>query len=210
MTTTALILSPSPSLVPGRLFAPTPKAARCVLEFFTAQINNDHTRKAYLNAARRFAQWCEAHGLHELAHVQPFHVAALVKGRAGVSALLQLIGEASDDQIATEPQAAPAHQPCSPDGSRARTENHPARLCEAGHGSRWRQGPSGRGGLRRGGAGRLPRAPGPWQVVRWGSGPVLVPVSAHGSANDRNCALASTMRLTMPNSSKLLRARRSP
>jgi hypothetical protein len=32
--------------------------------------------------------------------------------------------------------------------------------------------------------------------------PVLVPVSAHGSANDRNCALASTIRLTMPNRSK--------
>jgi hypothetical protein len=39
-----------------------------------------------------------------------------------------------------------------------RTDNHPAGLCEAGRGSRWRQGPSGRGGLRRGGAGRLPRA----------------------------------------------------
>jgi hypothetical protein len=39
--------------------------------------------------------------------------------------------------------------------------------------------------------------------------PVLVPVSAHGSAEDRNCALASTMRLTMPNRSKVLRARRS-
>ena len=32
--------------------------------------------------------------------------------------------------------------------------------------------------------------------------PVLVPVSAHGSAKDRNCAFASTMRLTMPNKSK--------
>jgi len=39
--------------------------------------------------------------------------------------------------------------------------------------------------------------------------PVLVPVSAHGSARERNCALASTMRLTMPNRSKVLRARRS-
>ena len=39
--------------------------------------------------------------------------------------------------------------------------------------------------------------------------PVLVPVSAHGSAKDRNCALASTMRLTMPNRSKVLRASRS-
>jgi hypothetical protein len=37
--------------------------------------------------------------------------------------------------------------------------------------------------------------------------PVLVPASAHGSAKDRNCALASTMRLTMANRSKVLRAR---
>ena len=35
------------------------------------------------------------------------------------------------------------------------------------------------------------------------------PVLLNGSANDRNCALASTMRLTMPNRSKVLRARRS-
>jgi hypothetical protein len=38
---------------------------------------------------------------------------------------------------------------------------------------------------------------------------VLVPVSAHGSASERNCALASTICLTMPNRSKVLRARRS-
>jgi site-specific recombinase XerD len=60
-----------------------PKAARRVVDFFTAQINNDHTRKAYLNAARRFAQWCEAHELDELAQVQPFHVAAFVKELQG-------------------------------------------------------------------------------------------------------------------------------
>jgi len=65
MTTTALIPSPSPGLLPARLFAPTPKAARRVVDFFTAQVNSDHTRKAYLNAARRFAEWCEAHGLDE-------------------------------------------------------------------------------------------------------------------------------------------------
>ena len=39
--------------------------------------------------------------------------------------------------------------------------------------------------------------------------PVLVPVSAHGSASERNCALASTIRLTMANRSKALRAKRS-
>jgi site-specific recombinase XerD len=81
--TNDLIASPAPGLLPARLFAPTPKAARRVVEFFTAQINNDHTRKAYLNAARRFAGWCEAHGLHELAQVEPFHVAAFVKELQG-------------------------------------------------------------------------------------------------------------------------------
>ena len=74
-----LIIAPSPALIAAPLFAPTPKAARRVLEFFTAQINNDHTRKAYLNAARRFAAWCDTRALHELAAVQPFHVAAFIK-----------------------------------------------------------------------------------------------------------------------------------
>jgi site-specific recombinase XerD len=80
--TTNLVLSPSRALDPARLFTPTPKAARRVLEFFTAQVNNDHTRKAYLNATRRFATWCD-HGLHELAAVQPFHVAAFIKELQG-------------------------------------------------------------------------------------------------------------------------------
>ena len=39
--------------------------------------------------------------------------------------------------------------------------------------------------------------------------PVLVLVSAHGSASDRNSALASTIRLTISNRSKVPRARRS-
>jgi site-specific recombinase XerD len=81
--TTDLILSPAQGQLPARLFAPTPKAAQRVVEFFTAQINNDHTRKAYLNATRRFAGWCEAHSLYELMQVQPFHVAAFVKELQG-------------------------------------------------------------------------------------------------------------------------------
>jgi integrase/recombinase XerD len=70
-------LSPAPG--PVRLFTPTPQAAKRVREFFTTQINNDHTRKAYMNAARRFAQWCAARGLGELAAVEPIHVAAFIK-----------------------------------------------------------------------------------------------------------------------------------
>ena len=81
--TTDLVLTPSPILLPASLFAPTPKAAQRVLEFFTAQINNDHTRRAYLNATRRFAAWCDTHGLTELAAVQPFHVAAFIKELQG-------------------------------------------------------------------------------------------------------------------------------
>ena len=41
--------------LPASLFTPTPQAAKRMLEFFTAQINNPHTRRAYLNTARRFA-----------------------------------------------------------------------------------------------------------------------------------------------------------
>jgi hypothetical protein len=43
--TKGIILSPSPELQPASLFAPTPKAAKRVLQFFTAQINNNQTRK---------------------------------------------------------------------------------------------------------------------------------------------------------------------
>jgi len=79
MTGTELILSPAPALQPAALFTPTPKAAGRVLEFFTAQINNHHTRKAYLNATRRFAAWCEPPPIAQLADVQAVHVAAFVR-----------------------------------------------------------------------------------------------------------------------------------
>src|ERR1017187_5581668 len=83
MAGTEIILSPAPELQPAPLFTPTPKAARRVLEFFTAQINNDQTVKASLNATRRFAEWCDAHGIGQLADVQAFHVAAFVKDLQG-------------------------------------------------------------------------------------------------------------------------------
>ena len=80
---TGLVVSPSPNLIPAALFAPTPKAAKRVVEFFTAQINNDHTRRAYLTATRRFSAWCDVHGLTDLAEVHPFHVAAFIKQSQG-------------------------------------------------------------------------------------------------------------------------------
>jgi len=79
LMTTEIILAPSPDLQPAPFFTATPKAAKRVLEFFTGQINNDHTRRAYMNATRRFAAWCASKTIDELAAVQPFHVAAFIK-----------------------------------------------------------------------------------------------------------------------------------
>ena len=76
---TEIIFSPAPPHHEPTLFTPTPKAARRVLEFFTAQINNDHTPKACLNVTRRLAAWCDQRGLGQLADVQAVHVAAFVK-----------------------------------------------------------------------------------------------------------------------------------
>jgi len=81
--TTEIIIAPAPELQPAALFMPTPKAAERVLEFFTAQINNDPTRKAYLNATRRFAGWCDQRRIGQLVDVKPFHVAAFVKELQG-------------------------------------------------------------------------------------------------------------------------------
>jgi hypothetical protein len=67
---TELILSPPTELQPASLFMPTPKAAKARVGILHAQINNDHTRKAYLNATLRFAAWCEGRGLQNLSSVQ--------------------------------------------------------------------------------------------------------------------------------------------
>ena len=46
------------------LYAPDPRAACRVVEFFTAHIRNSHTRKAYAETAAGFADWCHSVGLH--------------------------------------------------------------------------------------------------------------------------------------------------
>jgi hypothetical protein len=48
------------------------------IEFFTANINNDHTRRAYARACARFFGWCEDRGL-TITSIRPFDVAAWVK-----------------------------------------------------------------------------------------------------------------------------------
>ena len=61
------------------LFAADPKTVKRVIEFFTANIRNPNTRKAYSKAAGDFAAWCEHRGLDHLRSVQPIHVAAYIE-----------------------------------------------------------------------------------------------------------------------------------
>src|SRR2546423_7489614 len=48
------------------------------VEFFTANIRNPHTRRAYARACSRFFGWCEERGL-ALAAIRPFDVAAYIE-----------------------------------------------------------------------------------------------------------------------------------
>jgi site-specific recombinase XerD len=62
------------------VFLPNPKAAERFFEFFTANIRNRNTRRAYYKAACRFAEWCEGRGLRDLAGVKPLHIAGYIEG----------------------------------------------------------------------------------------------------------------------------------
>ncbi|HTF65143.1 MAG TPA: hypothetical protein VK638_20905 [Edaphobacter sp.] len=59
------------------LFLPDARAGERFFEFFTANIRNKNTRRAYYKAAVRFSEWCQGRGLLELGQVRPMHVAAL-------------------------------------------------------------------------------------------------------------------------------------
>src|SRR5882672_1547564 len=65
-------------LVPALIADAGDTAGRRYVEFFTANINNDHTRRAYARACSRFFAWCENRGL-SLTTIRPFDVAAWVK-----------------------------------------------------------------------------------------------------------------------------------
>src|SRR5271157_1375945 len=49
------------------------------LEFFTANIRNPHTRRAYYRAAEEFLTWCASTGVPSIAAVQPVHVATWIE-----------------------------------------------------------------------------------------------------------------------------------
>jgi site-specific recombinase XerD len=79
MTSTELIVPSLPASRVPAVFAGGPRAERRFWEFFTTQIPNDNTRRAYFHAARRFAEWCELHEIPGLHQVQPIHISAYLK-----------------------------------------------------------------------------------------------------------------------------------
>jgi site-specific recombinase XerD len=61
------------------LYAPNLAAAKRFIEYFTANIRNVNTRRAYLHAVREFADWCAPQGFHEIVDIEPLHVAAYIE-----------------------------------------------------------------------------------------------------------------------------------
>src|SRR6266852_4908215 len=67
------------SSVPALVAAAGERASVRFLEFFTANIRNAHTRRAYARAAEEFLAWCAAAGVPSIGAVQPVHVATWIE-----------------------------------------------------------------------------------------------------------------------------------
>jgi len=72
---------PSPNLpvVPELIARAGDRASMRFVEFFTANIRNPHTRRAYGRAVAAFLAWCADAGVPSIAAVQPLHVATWIE-----------------------------------------------------------------------------------------------------------------------------------
>src|ERR1700733_10330106 len=64
---------------PALVSASGPRASYRFLEFFTAQIRNRHTRRAYARAATEFFDWLAAKSVTQLAGIESVHVATYIE-----------------------------------------------------------------------------------------------------------------------------------
>ena len=67
------------SYAPALIAASGPRASYRFLEFFTANIRNAHTRRAYARAATEFFDWLAGKGVTQLAGIESIHVAAYIE-----------------------------------------------------------------------------------------------------------------------------------
>ena len=75
----AILLTEPAAPVPAVIAARGHQAGRRFVEFFTANIRNPNTRRAYYRATCEFFDWCDQAGLVELLDIEPVHVAAWVE-----------------------------------------------------------------------------------------------------------------------------------
>lgn len=74
-----LTVPPSALPVPALVAVTGDRAGVRFVEFFTAQIRNPHTRRAYARAVGDFLSWCESVGVTSLSEMQPLHVASWIE-----------------------------------------------------------------------------------------------------------------------------------
>ncbi|MCS4189430.1 site-specific recombinase XerD [Salinibacter ruber] len=104
--------------VPALLDDAGEDAVQSVLEFFTAEIRNQNTRKAYARAVRQFFDWAERRGL-TLKTIEPMHVAAYVEAddrsastvKQHLSAIRRLFDWLVTGQVLSSNPAAPVRPP---------------------------------------------------------------------------------------------------
>ncbi|PZR93275.1 MAG: integrase [Hyphomicrobiales bacterium] len=79
---------------PALVAAAGERASYRFFEFFTAQIRNPNTRRAYARAAVEFFDWLAAHGVTQITAIESVHVAAYIeqlqKARSAPTAKLRL------------------------------------------------------------------------------------------------------------------------
>src|SRR3954469_8851703 len=80
----ALVGASSADQLPA-IFLRSESAGRRFWEFFTANIRNGTTRRAYFVAVTQFSKWCEQKKLR-LEDIQPIHVAAYIEQLGAVLA----------------------------------------------------------------------------------------------------------------------------
>jgi len=78
----ALTVSGSGLSLPALVAAAGERASQRFIEFFTANVRNPNTRRAYARAVADFCRWCEVRGL-TLEQLQPVMVAAYIEQHPG-------------------------------------------------------------------------------------------------------------------------------
>jgi hypothetical protein len=64
---------------PPTLFIEEVRVAERFWDFFTANIYNKHTRRAYCNAVCKFSEFCAERGVHDLAYEKPVYISAYIE-----------------------------------------------------------------------------------------------------------------------------------